>query len=42
MEVRKLQLGDFLWIAKEKFGEQKQTLLEYGIEEIFDFSNYTC
>jgi len=25
MDVRKLQLGDFLWIAKEKFGKSMKS-----------------
>lgn len=32
IDVRKLQLGDFLWIAKEKFGQQRELLLDFIIE----------
>ncbi|XP_066912405.1 crossover junction endonuclease MUS81-like isoform X2 [Clytia hemisphaerica] len=32
MEVRKLQLGDFLWIAKEKCGKQRELVLDFILE----------
>jgi len=32
MNVRKLQLGDFLWIAKEKFGGARELVLDFIVE----------
>lgn len=32
MNIRKLQLGDFLWVAKEKAGTQRELVLDFIVE----------
>ena len=32
MDIRKLQVGDFMWVAKEKFGLQRELVLDFIVE----------